>query len=248
MTGSFEALVAEGDGVPLDGWDFSWFAGRATEQRPSWGYALLVADRLGASTAALDIQTGGGEVFAFALGRAGGAGGAGGVGAEGVGAADGTRGVSPGGGAGRAPGSVAATEPWWPNAGRAARVLALFGGAVAHVGNWDGLPFREGAFDLVVSRHPVVTDWPEVARVLAPGGAYLSQQVGAGSNRGLTDFLMGPQPVNQDRSADRLAAAATAAGLTVQRLAEESLDVAFFDIGARALSAQGVLDGSRLRC
>jgi hypothetical protein len=76
MGASFEELIAEA-AVPVDGWDFSWFAGRATEQRPSWGYARLVADRM---AAALDIQssvrsrvavgrsdgqTGGGEVGSF---------------------------------------------------------------------------------------------------------------------------------------------------------------------------------------
>ncbi|MFJ5891665.1 class I SAM-dependent methyltransferase [Streptomyces californicus] len=62
----FEALVAEADAVSVDGWDFSWLDGRATEQRPSWGYARAMADRLGRARAALDLQTGGGEVLASA--------------------------------------------------------------------------------------------------------------------------------------------------------------------------------------
>ncbi|MFJ2026572.1 class I SAM-dependent methyltransferase [Streptomyces sp. NPDC087897] len=62
----FEALVAEADAVSVDGWDFSWLDGRATEQRPSWGYARAMADRLGRAHAALDLQTGGGEVLASA--------------------------------------------------------------------------------------------------------------------------------------------------------------------------------------
>jgi hypothetical protein len=41
---AFDDLVAEGDSVPTAGWDFSWFEGRASEQRPSWGYATLLAD------------------------------------------------------------------------------------------------------------------------------------------------------------------------------------------------------------
>ncbi|WP_330246089.1 MULTISPECIES: class I SAM-dependent methyltransferase [unclassified Streptomyces] len=62
----FEALVAEAAAVSVDGWDFSWLDGRATEQRPSWGYAHAMAERLGRARAALDIQTGGGEVLASA--------------------------------------------------------------------------------------------------------------------------------------------------------------------------------------
>ncbi|MFJ9678537.1 class I SAM-dependent methyltransferase [Streptomyces sp. NPDC101194] len=60
----FDALVAEAATVPVDGWDFSWLDGRATEQRPSWGYARAMAERMGQAGAALDIQTGGGEVLA----------------------------------------------------------------------------------------------------------------------------------------------------------------------------------------
>ena len=60
----FARLVAEGEAVPVEGWDFSWFDGRATEERPSWGYARMMAERMARARAALDIQTGGGEVLA----------------------------------------------------------------------------------------------------------------------------------------------------------------------------------------
>ncbi|MGW6507472.1 class I SAM-dependent methyltransferase [Streptomyces niveus] len=61
---TFDELVAEADAVSVDGWDFSWLDGRATEERPPWGYARSMAERMGRATAALDIQTGGGEVLA----------------------------------------------------------------------------------------------------------------------------------------------------------------------------------------
>jgi hypothetical protein len=57
-------LVAEGDSVPVEGWDFSWFDGRATEERPPWGYARMMAGRMADVSTALDLQTGGGEVLA----------------------------------------------------------------------------------------------------------------------------------------------------------------------------------------
>jgi hypothetical protein len=68
--------------------------------------------------------------------------------------------------------------------------------------------------------------------VLAPGGTYLSQLVGPGTNRELTDFMMGPQLVNQWRSAQRAKAAARAVGLVVTDLREQALRVEFFDVGA----------------
>ncbi|MBV1936363.1 class I SAM-dependent methyltransferase [Streptomyces sp. BV286] len=65
-TRTFQELVAEAEAAPTEGWDFSWFEGRATEERPSWGYARAMAERLAEAGAALDIQTGGGEVLASA--------------------------------------------------------------------------------------------------------------------------------------------------------------------------------------
>ncbi|MEV7097165.1 SAM-dependent methyltransferase [Amycolatopsis sp. NPDC051045] len=59
----FEDLVAEASAVSVDGWDFSWLDGRATEARPSWGYQRLLGARLGVAQAALDLETGGGEVL-----------------------------------------------------------------------------------------------------------------------------------------------------------------------------------------
>jgi hypothetical protein len=66
MRRNFDDLVAEADSVCVDGWDFSWLDGRATEERPSWGYQRLLRDRLAGASCALDIQTGGGEVLAGA--------------------------------------------------------------------------------------------------------------------------------------------------------------------------------------
>jgi SAM-dependent methyltransferase len=196
-------LIAEGDGVPVEGWDFSWFEGRATEERPPWGYQRLIAERLSRAHAALDIQTGGGEVTAGALRVAGGT-----------------------------PAVVAATESWPPNVEIARRNLAPFGGTVTEVADDADLPFGPGTFDLVVSRHPTETIWPEIARVLAPGGSYLSQQIGSGTNRGLYEFMMGPQPASDGRSTALAVAEAEEAGLAVTDLREQATRVEFFDVAA----------------
>ena len=105
---SFDELVAEGDAAPTEGWSFDWFDGRATEERPPWGYAAQLAERLGGARSVLDLQTGGGEVFAEALG-----------------------------GASAVPAVVRATESWPPNAELARRALAPFGGEVVERGD-DG--------------------------------------------------------------------------------------------------------------
>ncbi|WP_433870885.1 methyltransferase domain-containing protein [Saccharopolyspora sp. CA-218241] len=66
MARAFDDLLGEADSAAVDGWDFSWLDGRATEQRPSWGYQRSMSRRLAAASAALDVQTGGGEVLAEA--------------------------------------------------------------------------------------------------------------------------------------------------------------------------------------
>ncbi|MBF6489222.1 methyltransferase domain-containing protein [Nocardia otitidiscaviarum] len=66
MGRDFDELVAEAESVSVDGWDFSWLDGRASEERPSWGYQKQQARRLARARGALDIQTGGGEVLAEA--------------------------------------------------------------------------------------------------------------------------------------------------------------------------------------
>ncbi|MEV6207730.1 class I SAM-dependent methyltransferase [Kitasatospora sp. NPDC051914] len=66
MARTFDDLVAEAEAASVEGWDFSWLDGRATEQRPSWGYQRLLRERLAQVGAALDLQTGGGEVLAGA--------------------------------------------------------------------------------------------------------------------------------------------------------------------------------------
>lgn len=66
MARTFEDLVAEAASASVGGWDFSWLDGRATEERPSWGYQRQLSQRLANATAALDLETGGGEVLAGA--------------------------------------------------------------------------------------------------------------------------------------------------------------------------------------
>lgn len=62
----FDELIALGSAADVTGWGFDWLAGRATEERPPWGYARLLAERLRVATASLDLDTGGGEVLAEA--------------------------------------------------------------------------------------------------------------------------------------------------------------------------------------
>ena len=201
MGRTFEELVAEAESVSVDGWDFSWLDGRATEQRPSWGYQRLMGERLAPANAALDIQTGGGEVLA---------------------------------GAAKMPPVMVATESWPPNVAKATALLHPLGAVVVADPDEPPLPFADGAFDLVTSRHPATVWWDEIARVLQPGGTYFSQHVGHASVFELVEYFLGPQPekVRRGRHYEDESADAQAAGLDVVDLRFESLRIEFFDIGA----------------
>lgn len=201
MDRSFDALVDDAAAAPVEGWDFSWLDGRATEERPSWGYQRLLGGKLAGATAGLDIQTGGGEVLA-------------------------------GAGADRFPPTMVATEGWPPNVARATALLHPLGAVVVAADEAAPLPFADGAFDLVTSRHPATVHWPQIARVLATGGTYFAQHVGGGTNREITEFFLGPLNSADGRHHDVEAERAMAAGLEVVQCRNERLRLVFFDVGA----------------
>lgn len=201
MGRSFEELVREAASVSVDGWDFSWLSGRATEERPSWGYQRHLSSRLSGVTAALDIQTGGGEVLA-------------GCGAENF------------------PPTMVATEAWPPNLAKAPELLHPLGAVVVADPEEPPLPFADGAFDLVSSRHPASVHWPEIGRVLRPGATYFAQHVGERTNVEITEYFLGPVEPSMTRHHDVEAAAARAAGLEIVQCRNERCGLEFFDVGA----------------
>jgi SAM-dependent methyltransferase len=202
---TFERLLAEAAAVPVEGWDFSWFAGRASEERPSWGYAGMLAERIAGARSVLDIQTGGGEVYAEAVEHAG-----------------------------TVPRLVVAVESWRPNLVVARQRLRRCGGTVLEIAERANLPFGSASFDLSASRHPTGRRWDEIARVLTPGGRHLSQGVGAGSNRELSEAIMGPLPPAGDPTGRPAAHLAERAGLVVTDLRHERIRLDFGDVGAVA--------------
>lgn len=135
------------------GWDFAELDDRMTQDRPDWDYAALTRACLGNAESVLDLGTGGGEFlssFAHLL-----------------------------------PADTIATEGWAPNVAVATRTLAPLGVQVVEYAapeqesTASPLPFADERFDLVLNRHEAYNS-AQVARVLAPGGELLTQQVGSG--------------------------------------------------------------------
>ncbi|MGO4455557.1 class I SAM-dependent methyltransferase [Arthrobacter sp. RAF14] len=200
MAETFEELIELGGTADVSGWDFAWLDGRATEERPAWGYAGLLAERLATASASLDIQTGGGEVLAQAH---------------------------------TFPPVAVATESWPPNVAKATALLHPRGVAVVADQDEPPLPFADGAFDLVTSRHPASIHWEEIARVLRPGGVYFAQHVGPASVFELIEFFLGPQPeARRGRDPERETAGARAAGLEIADLRTARLRIEIRDVAA----------------
>jgi SAM-dependent methyltransferase len=132
------------------------------------------------------------------------------------------------------PSTTVAVESWAANVPVARERLAPFGVSVV-----TELPGGEHEFDVVLSRHgrlPI----EDIARLLRPGGALLSQQVGSDDLAGLNAALGAPPPYAQPWNADVAVAAIEAAGLEVTDVREERPAVTFRDVGAIVFQLRAV--------
>jgi SAM-dependent methyltransferase len=129
------------------------------------------------------------------------------------------------------PRQTVATESYHPNLAIARRRLGSLGVHVVAAPNDTLLPFDRDCFDLVINRHEAF-DPREVARVLKPGGVFLTQQVGGEHFAGLNEALGAePYPYRQWRlTIARMSL--PLAGLEVLGEMEEHPPGAFLDIGA----------------
>lgn len=131
------------------GWDFSTLDGRLSADEPWWDFEQDCRSAMARSRWIVDLGTGGGERLLRLL--------------------------RPGDITGK---SIIATEGWEPNVVVAQQALAPRGITVVRYDSERDtrMPFADGSLDLVMSRHESI-DPKEIARVLAPGGRLLTQQV-----------------------------------------------------------------------
>lgn len=153
----------------MTGWDFSPLAGRLVADDPPWNFDQICLDAMAESSRCLDMGTGGGERLSELIDRLDEA---------------------------RPPGepspTISAAEGWEPNVPLAASTLQDYG---VEVTRYDSdhhpeMPWGDGEFDLVMNRHESY-DLAEVARVLSPGGLFLTQQVDGTEAQEFRDFFGG---------------------------------------------------------
>lgn len=206
----FSQLLDEAERHPTQGWDFTWLANRITTSDLPWDFASIVAGLARTSRDLLDLGTGGGEWLAQLALR---------------------------------PARTVATEAWPPNVVIARRRLEPLGVEVREVGDVadnndqiDGeayapLPFDDGEFHLVCSRHESF-DARDVARVLARGGHFVTQQVGDGLFREFRALFDAPQSTLPALTLEMLCAQVTRWGMDVIESGESMQTVNFHDVGA----------------
>ena len=130
------------------------------------------------------------------------------------------------------PGKVVATEEYPPNIKLAMERLSPFGVRVLDVQltEDDPMPFKNDEFDLVLNRHSAFNS-SEMARILAPGGTFLTQQV-----HGLWAFdllaMFNANPQWPESTPERYLPQLKAAGLTIVDTQEWSGQLSFTDVGA----------------
>ena len=173
---------------PVEGWDFRHLAGRMDEDQPPWDFDGMSRQALSLARHALDMGTGGGEQlleFVDVL-----------------------------------PEDTVATEGWAPNLPVARTALQPHG---IDVVDYDPesedqtarrMPFEDDRFDLVLNQHEAFVA-EEVCRVLAPGGVFLTQQVG-GDDAHELHGMFGGESSYPAHLHDVLVGQVRAAGLTVE--------------------------------
>ena len=130
------------------------------------------------------------------------------------------------------PARVVATEDHPPNFELASGRLSALGATVVRVALSDTAPmtFASGEFDLVLNRHAAFNPH-EVARILAAGGVFLTQQVhGLWAWDLLAAFDASPR--SPDATPEKYVPLLEAAGLTIETLQEWDGRLVFADVGA----------------
>ena len=128
-----------------------------------------------------------------------------------------------------------ATEAYAPNIPLARERLEPLGVVVFPLDEEEPhqLPFESQTFDLVLNRHGYYWE-PELARILQPGGQFVTQQVGNRNDVGIRKLLGAPDDdANLEwADLDRAATNLQSAGFRIIKQLEDIYPQRFYDVGA----------------
>lgn len=128
------------------------------------------------------------------------------------------------------PGRARAVEGYVPNLAVARRRLKPLGVDVFQGNTASGMPFEDGAFDLVLSRHGGFRA-AEMHRILQPGGTFLTQQVG-GDNLADLVAVFGGRLAYPDNTLERVCEDLVALGCEIKLREAWHGPATFLDVGA----------------
>jgi SAM-dependent methyltransferase len=206
-------LLEEAETHPVGGWDFSWLGDRIETKPLPWDFARVIEGLTHSAHSMLDLGTGGGEWLASLPQR---------------------------------PQITVATESWHPNVGVARSRLAPLGVEVVEVeGCPDNdeqgpegaigprLPFDDHVFELVIARHEAFVA-QEVARLVAGGGHFATEQLGVDGHQGFRELLGAAIHPPVSPFFDLVIRQLERAGMRVDEAAEATQMTSFHDVGALA--------------
>ena len=128
------------------------------------------------------------------------------------------------------PGRSVAIESYQPNVAVARERLAPMGVEVQEVAVGAAWPIPDGSFDLILNRQGHLNA-PEIARCLAPGGRFLTQQVGSGNLADLAAHF-GRSASHPENTLPTVSAALEARGMKIVRGEAWTGRQTFSDVGA----------------
>lgn len=128
---------------------------------------------------------------------------------------------------------TAATEAYPPNVALCREKLTPLGIDLREADAFGPLPFPDETFDLILNRHGSFHPG-EIARILKPGGRFITEQVGAENDRELVEMLL-PQLPPMPFPEQTLTIAEEKfrrAGMIILRGEEAFRPILFYDVGA----------------
>jgi SAM-dependent methyltransferase len=210
---SISELLEEAETQPVCGWDFSWLGDRMETKPLPWDFDEVVEGLAHGADSMLDLGTGGGEWLVSLPHR---------------------------------PRLTIATESWRPNVDVARNRLAPLGVEVVEVdgcpdnddqgpqgANGPRLPFDDHVFELVTARHEAFVA-QEVARLVAGGGHFATEQLGVDGHRGFRELFGAALRFSVSPFLELIIRQLERAGMRVDESAEATQVISFGDVGALA--------------